>query len=415
MSTLMRWYFFALTVAAGAAAPAVSAEVIKIAQLEPATGNLAAAGGVLIKQMQAAVDLANGGKWADGDVTFEVTPFDNKGSPQESLAQLKLAIDHGYRFIAQGLGSGVALGLLDAIKKHNDRNPGKEVMLLNYYALDPDMTNSKCSFWHFRFESNSDMRVEALTTFMVKDMSIKKLYLINQNYDYGRQIQSAVKQYLNRKRPDIQIVGDDLHPIGTVKDFSPYVAKIKASGADTVFTGNWGNDFAFLAKAAKESSLNVVFYGVQPTGTGVATVMGPAGVGHVKTALSWHANNESFSGKNIVEAYKKKYNEDFTSIGPYNMLAVLGAAVKASKSTDPVKLAFAMEGIRAKGLNGEIEMRASDHQLQQPLYIAEWVKVNGKDTKYDLENTGFGWRTNQKLDAYVATQATSCQMKRPAK
>ena len=414
MSNLIRRYFIALTIAVGAAGPAVSAEVIKIAQLEPLTGAFAAAGDVMVKQMQAAVEIANGGKWA-GDTTFEVTPFDNKGSPQESLVQLKLAIDHGYRFVAQGLGSGVALALLDAIKKHNDRNPGKEVVLLNYFALDPDMTNSKCSFWHFRFESNTDMRVEALTTFMAKDMSIKRLYLINQNYDYGHQIQSAVKRYLKRKRPDIQIVGDDLHPIGRVKDFSPYIAKIKASGADTVFTGNWGNDFAFLAKAAKEASLNVVFYGVQPTGTGVATVMGAAGVGHVKTALSWHANNETFSGKNIVEAYKKKYNEDFTSIGPYNMLAVLGAAVKASKSADPVKLAFAMEGVRVKSLNGEIEMRASDHQLQQPLYIAEWVKVNGKDTKYDLENTGFGWKTIQRVNAYVATQPTSCQMKRPAK
>jgi branched-chain amino acid transport system substrate-binding protein len=39
--------------------------------------------------------------------------------------------------------------------------------------------------------------------------------------------------------------------------------------------------------------------------------------------------------------------------------------------------------------------------------------VNGKDVKYDQENTGLGWKTNQKIDAFVASQPSSCQMKRP--
>ena len=70
----------------------------------------------------------------------------------------------------------------------------------------------------------------------------------------------AAKEYLKRKRPDIEIVGDDLHPIAQVKDFSPYVAKIKASGADTVITGNWGSDLSLLIKAAKDAGLTANFY-----------------------------------------------------------------------------------------------------------------------------------------------------------
>ena len=403
----------ALAAAAVLAVPVAVADVIKIAQIEPLSGPLAAAGQTLTKQMQAVAELANQQKWA-GEHTFEVVAIDNKGSPQESLAQLKSVIDHGYRYIAQGLGSGVSLALIDAVNKHNERNPGKEIVFLNYYALDPDMTNSKCSFWHFRFDSNSDMRVEALTTYMAKDPGIKKVYLINQNYAYGHQVQRAVKDYLGRKRPDIQIVGDDLHPIGTVKDFSPYVAKIKASGADTVFTGNWGNDVGFLVKSMKEMGSNARLYGLQVSGANVPTTMGASGVDRVKTILPWHANNETFSGQKLVETYKKKYNEDYTSTGPYNALAVLAQAIKNAKSTDSVKAAFAMEGLKIKSLNGEIEMRAADHQLQQPLYITNWVKTNGKDVKFDLENTGYGWKTTQKVDAYVSTQPTSCQMKRPA-
>lgn len=404
----------ALLIAAAITSSPASAEVVKIALLEPLSGPIAAAGENMLKQMQASAEIANQQKWAGGN-TFEVVGFDNKGSPQESLAQLKSAIDHGHRYIVQGLGSGVALALLDAINKHNERNPGKEVILLNYFAQDPDMTNGKCSFWHFRFDTNSDMRVEALTTYMAADKDIKKVYLINQNYAYGHQVQRAVKGYLSRKRPDIQIVGDDLHPIGQVKDFSPYVAKIKASGADTVFTGNWGNDIAFLTKSMKELGANVNVYGVQVSGRGVPTAMGSSGVDRVKTISPWHANNETFSGRHIIDFYKQKYNEDYTAPGPYTTLAMLGQGIKAAGSTDPVKVAFAMEGLKIKGLSGEIEMRASDHQIQQPLYIMSWVKANGKDVKYDQENTGFGWKTAQKVDAYVATQPTSCQMKRPAK
>jgi branched-chain amino acid transport system substrate-binding protein len=404
---------FFIAAAAPAMQPAFAAAV-KIALIEPLSGPAAASGQAMAKQFQTIAELANRGKWA-GDNTFEIDAFDNKGSPQESLVVLKSVIDHGYRYVAQGVGSGAALALLEAINKHNERNPGKEVVLLNYAAQDPDMTNSKCSFWHFRFEANTDMRVEALTTYMARDRNIGKLYLIHQNYAYGHQNQRAVKEYLKRKRPDIQIVGDDLHGLGQVKDFSPYVAKIKASGADTVYTANWGNDFALLVKALKESGAAVNIYSGWVSSTGISTVMGESGVDRVKSIASWHVNNETFSGKEIVEAHKKKFNEDFVVPGIYNTVAVFAQAIRTAGSAEPVRVAFTMEGMKIKGLAGEIEMRGADHQLQQPLYLIGWVKTNGKDVKYDQENTGFGWKTSQKFDTYVASQPTSCQMKRPAR
>src|ERR1019366_5638554 len=235
----------------------------------------------------------------------------------ESLTQLKAVIDQGYRYVVQGNGSGVGLALLDAINKHNERNPGKEILYLNHAAVDPDMTNSKCSFWHFRFDANSDMKMEALTTYMAKDQGIKKVYIIGQNYSFGHQVTRAAKEYLKRKRPDIQIVGDDLHPIGQVKDFSPYMAKIKASGADSVITGNWGADLSLLIKAAKDAGLNVDFYTYYGSTTGVPTAMGAAGADHVKYVGCWNANNAGFVRKDIGDAYKKKYNDDYYAMATY--------------------------------------------------------------------------------------------------
>lgn len=402
-----------LCAAAVMATSGALAENVKIAFIDGLSGPVAPISQNQLKAFQMLAETANKQQLA-GDNTLEFVGFDNKASPQETLNQLKSAIDQGYRYVAQGNGSGAALALLDAINKHNERNPGKEVVYLNFSAIDPDLTNSKCSFWHFAFDSNADMKMEALTSYMGKLPNIKKVYLINQNYAFGHKFVRAAKEYLKRKRPDIEIVGDDLHPIMQVKDFSPYVAKIKASGADTVLTGNWGADLALLIKAAKDADLKTDFYTYYGATTGVPTAMGASGAGHVKYVGYWNVNNEGFTGKDIVEAYKKKYNDDYYTMSTYSIVTMLSKAIKEARSTDPVKVAFVLEGMKAKSLNGEVEMRKSDHQLQQPLYVASWTKINGKDVKFDQENTGYGWKTEQKLDTYLASQPTSCQMKRPA-
>ncbi|MFC7514058.1 branched-chain amino acid ABC transporter substrate-binding protein [Herbaspirillum sp. GCM10030257] len=394
------------------AAP-TQAAAVKIAFIDPLSGPFAPVGQNLLHSWQIVADAANQGKWA-GDNTIDIVGFDNKASPQESLIQLKAVIDQGYRYIAQGNGSGVAAALIDAINKHNERNPGKEVVFLNHAAVDPDLTNSKCSFWHFRFDANSDMKMEALTTYLARDPKIKKVYIIGQNYAHGHQVARAATDYLKRKRPDIQVVGNDLHPIGQVKDFSPYVGKIKASGADAVITGNWGADLSLLIRAARDASLDVNFYTYYANGTGTPTAMGASGAERVKVVFNWHPNNQTFSGKEIVESFKKKYNDDYYLMPTYNGVAMLAKAIKDAGSVDPVKVAFALEGMKLKSLNGEVEMRKADHQIQQSLYIMNWTKVNGKDVKFDQENTGYGWKTEHKIEPYVSTQPTSCQMKRPS-
>jgi branched-chain amino acid transport system substrate-binding protein len=403
----------AFLVTALSGASIASADTVKIAYIDPLSGSFATTGQNVLKSWQMVAEVANREKWA-GPHTFEVVGFDNKASPQETLVMLKTAIDQGYRYVAQGFGSGAGLALIDAINKHNERNPGKEVVYLNTSAGDPDMTNSKCSFWHFRLDANSDMRMEALSSFIRDDKNIKKVYLINPNYAFGQQVSRAAKETVKRKRPDIEIVGDDLHPFGQVKDFTPYIAKIAASGADAVITGNAGSDLALLIKASKEANLGASFFTYFASSPGTPGALGSAGAGKVKSLPYWHPNNESFAGSEIVDAFKKKYNDDFFSSATYAGISLLANAIKKTSSTDPVKLAFAMEGMKVKSLNGEVEMRKQDHQLLQPLYMVTWTKVNGQDVKYDHENTGYGWKTDARIDSAASALPSTCNMKRPS-
>ncbi len=371
------------------AAPMAMADAVRIAVIDPLSGPFAALGENQFKSWEFLGETANKAKWA-GDHTLEFVAFDNKASVQETLTQLKRATDQGFRYVAQANGSGAGLALLDAVNKHNARNPGKEILYLNHGAVDPELTNGKCSFWHFSFDSNSDMKMSAMVDYIAVDKNIKKVYIIGQDYAFGRSVSLSAKEFLKKKRPDVEIVGDDLHPIGQVKDFAPYVAKIKASGADTIITGNWGADLALLIKAANDAGVTANFYTYYAVLKGAPTAMGKNGAGKVKYVGVWNVNNESFAGKEIVESFNKKYSDDFTWMQAYSAVTMLSKAVKESKSVEPLKVALALEGMKATSLNGDVVMRAADHQLQQPLYIATWSKINGKDVKYDQEGTGFG-------------------------
>jgi hypothetical protein len=83
-----------------------------------------------------------------------------------------------------------------------------------------------------------------------------------------------------------------------------------------------------------------------------------------------------------------------------------------AKSTDPVKVAAALEGLKFNSFNGEVEMRKVDHQLQQPLYMTVWQKADAK-FPYNPEKTGMTLVPVKEFPNYVSSTPTSCQMKRP--
>ena len=385
-------------------------ETVKIAWLDPLSGLMAAVGTNQLKTYQLIAEDFN--KKNTSGVKFEIIGIDNKLSPQETTSALRSAMDQGARYVTQGNGSGPALAIIDALEKHNARNPGKELLFMNYAAVDPDLTNSKCSYWHFRLDADTSMKMEALTTYMKDLPEIKKVYIIGQNYSHGIQVSKFAKEGLKAKRPDIEIVGDDLHPLAQVRDFAPYIAKIKQSGADSVITGNWGSDLSLLIKAANDAGLNnVKFYTYYAYGSGSPTAMGAAADGRV-FAVAYGHYNMGGEIQRLQGEFKKKMNDDLTQMSIYNTFALLDAAFVKTKSTDPVKVAAALEGMKIKSFNGEIELRQTDHQLQQGLYITRWQKADSK-FPYDAENTGYTMAPVKYYEPYVSSTPTSCQMKRP--
>ena len=392
---------------------AMAQETVKIGYIDPLSGGGASIGEVGLKTFQFIAEELN----AKGGILgkkVEIVPLDNKTNPQESIIQAQKAIDSGIRYVTQGNGSSVAIALSDFVTKYNERNPGKEVLYFNYAAVDPILTNEKCSFWHFRWDANSDIKMEALTNYMKTEKSIKKLYLINQDYSFGESVRTTARAMLKAKRPDLEIVGDEKHPLLKVTDFAPYIAKIKASGADSVITGNWGQDFALLLKAAADAGLKVNWYTYYAGGTGGPTAIKQGNLNHQVFAIAEGIPNLGYAPADAFEtAIRAKY--DFSLFYPraVNQMRMFAAAAEKAKSLEPAKVAAALEDMKSDVFDGGSgTMRKDDHQFFQPMYVASFGERTAKE-KFDEEKTGWGWKSVAKIESDQTVLPTTCKMTRP--
>jgi branched-chain amino acid transport system substrate-binding protein len=415
MSKWGRCLTIGFLVFAGASA-SVSAETIKIAWIDPLSGAFANVGESTLRHTQFAADVVNSHGGVLGGKTFEIVPFDGKASAQDSVLALQKAIDQGIRYVIQGAGSNVTHALRDAIEKHNLRNPERSVLQLNIAGNDSTLVNERCSFWHFRFDAGTDMKMQALGAYVAAQSGIKKVYLINQDYAFGQAVARAAREMLPARRPDLQIVGDDLHPFGKVKDFSPYVSKITAAGADTVVTGNWGSDMSLLVKASNDAGARVNFLTYWGNIPGSPKAFGTAGVGHVKVVSQWFANTGGARTLALAEEYRRRYEaikDDYFISTALTAIEMVAKAMTQAGSADPLAVAKALENMKWQSDTGEVEMRADNHQLLQPLFIASFVNAEKSGLKFDAEGTGNGFRIDYRIEGKDTALPTTCKMVRP--
>jgi branched-chain amino acid transport system substrate-binding protein len=411
---------FALAVVLPVAAWADTTAVpIKIAMIEGMSGAFANTGEAVFRNLLWAVERVNargGIKLPGGARPLALERFDSKGQNEEALSSLKSAIDQGTQFVVQGNSSAAAAALIDAINKHNEREPTKRVVFLNYSAVDPILTNEKCSFWHFRFDAHADMRMSALMSVLKDDAALKRVYVIGQDYSFGQAVAREAKRQLEALRPDVQVVGDELHPIGRVKDFLPYAAKIKASGAQAVITGNWGNDLTLLVKAAKDVGFDGKFYTFYGNALGAPTAMGEAGVGRVIAVADWLPNVQNAQSEAFYQSFRARFpkpEDDYVHMRMQLMVEALAQAIQNAGTTESIAVAKELERASLTFSSQTGHMRAADHQFQQPLVVGVMDRKGTSGVKFDVEGSGYGFRVIKTITVAAAEAPTTCMMQRP--
>ena len=415
----------ALAPAAQAQAPApaavAQAKPVKLALIESLSGPFANTGEAVYRNIYWAMERVNarGGVQlpasSGGPRPLVLERYDSKGQNEEALSALRAAIDDGAQVILQGNSSSTAAVLIEAINKHNEREPNKRVLFLNYSAGDPILTNEKCSFWHFRFDAHADMRMAALMEVMREDKALKSVYLIGQDYSFGQAVLREAKKQLAAQRPDVAVVGEELHPIGRVKDFAPYAVKIKSSGAQAVVTGNWGNDLTLLVKAAREVGFDGSFYTFYGNALGAPAALGDAGVGKVVAVADWLPNVPGAQSEAFYQSFRARFprpQDDYVHMRMQLMVEALAQSVERAGSTDVVAVARQMEkaSVQLAGQGGT--MRAADHQFQQALAVGVMDKKGTPGVKFDVEGSGYGFRVVRQITPAKAQQPHRCTMQR---
>nr|MDP2191097.1 branched-chain amino acid ABC transporter substrate-binding protein [Rhodoferax sp.] len=395
---------------------------IKVAMIESLSGPFGNTGEAVFRNLIWAVERVNarGGvklpAAAGGNRPLALERYDSKGQTEEALSSLKSAIDDGAQFVMQGNSSATAAALIDAINKHNEREPGKRVLFLNYSAVDPILTNEKCSFWHFRFDAHADMRMSALMEVLKDDKALKNIYIIGQDYSFGHAVAREAKRQLALLRPDVQLVGEELHPLGRIKDFLPYAAKIKASGAQAIITGNFGNDLTLLVKAAKDVGFEGKFYTFYGNALGAPAAMGDAGIGKVVAVADWLPNVQTIRSEAFYQSFRQRFPkpaDDYVHMRMQLMVEALVQAIENAGSTNAIAVAMQMEKADVTMGSQRGVMRASDHQFQQPLVVGMMDRQGTPGVKFDVEGSGYGFRVIKTIAAASAEQPTTCKMQRP--
>ena len=407
--------------AAMAQSSAPSEAPIKVALVESLSGSFANTGEAVFRNIAWAIERVNarGGvrlpAAAGGTRPLVLTRYDSKGTNEEALSALRAAIDDGARVVMQGNSSATAAALIEAINKHNQRDPARRVLFMNYSAVDPLLTNEKCSFWHFRFDAHADMRMAALMEVIREDKNVKNVYLIGQDYSFGQAVLREARRQLAAQRPDVAVVGDELHPVGRVKDFAPYAVKIKSSGAQAVITGNWGNDLTLLVKAAREVGYEGMFYTFYGNALGAPAALGDAGVGKVVAVADWLPNVPTQGSEAFYRSFRERFpkpQDDYVHMRMQLMVEALVQALERAGSTEAGAVAHALEkaSVQLAGQSGV--MRAQDHQFQQQLVVGVMDRQGAPGVQFDVEGSGYGFRVVRQLTAAQAEMPHSCQMLR---
>lgn len=397
-----------LMMAAAHAAP------VKIGMVETLSGPQASSGQAYRAGVRYAIDKFNAAGGWNGE-PVQLVEYDNQGGPAGASEKLKAAIADGVQIIVQGSSSAIGGQITEDVRKHNLRNPGKEVVYINVGAEALELTGEKCNFYHFRFAGNAQIRAKALVQAMKASNALgTKVYAINQNYSWGQDMEQAIVD--NAGAGGYQVVDKTLHDVNKIQDFAPYVSKISASGAETVMTGNWSNDLLLMMKAAKASGLKARFGTVYLDQPGNVSNAGELAIGNY-VAHAFNAEAAGAAGERFVADYTAKIGHAPVFVEPQTVFG-LEMVTDALKRTKPVNgaldvnaFAKALETGRLKTPMGEMSMRAADHQVQMPLVVS----VVSKDAKYKADGTDMGFKPVKVFSAEavsVPAQA-SCKMQRP--
>jgi len=378
-----------------------AAEPIKLGVCEPLSGTFKDIGDRYLEGVEYAAKVINEKGGLLGR-KVKVIPIDTELKPDVAIRKAtKLILKENVRYFCGGTGSSVGGGMSVLAEKNN-------ALMLSYGMAAASLTGKKCSKNFFRACLNTDIQSFALAMWVAKS-GYKKVLGIAQDYSFGHEASAAFMKKVKELNPSVEIVGELFHKAGE-KDFAPYVSQIIASGAEVVWTPNWGNDLSLLIKQGGTLGLKakIVSYYLNDEYLIKSVADDSAIIGNI-TAEAYMLSIPTEKNRKFIEGfYKDKgYYPSWLRGKAYTATMFWAEAVKKAGKDDVNAVIRAWEGLTYEGPAGTWYMRPCDHQAQLPVWVAEMVK----DSKF-FKHAFVGTPTMiPAKDIKITCEETGCRMK----
>lgn len=397
-------------------APLQAADTFKIAVFEPLSGPLKYLGDLTVSSLKFHADEYNEKGGLLGK-KIEILAFDSQVKPDVTVKLATQAIlEDKVNVIGTGIGSHIAAALSQVAKKY-------EVIAVSYGAEAASLTGEGCNPYFFRISLNTQLHSKVLAAFLADHKEVKKIAVIAQDFNFGREAVADFKKYLKEMRPDVEIAMEIFHPMMT-KDFAPYITKLNAADAPWIFTSNFGPDLTNLLKQGKEMGLKgrlLTYYVEDPL---MLRDVQDAAVSYIQADLGSIANpnakNQEFmkkwhdTYKTYIESDDTIYQWPHSAVFHSYYIRMLFEAVLKAGSFETKDIITAWEGMTYNGMNGDVVMRAEDHQLLTPIPVVEITSKN--ENKLDGTYPGSKFIKMIPIDqATVPLAETGCSRKAEAR
>ena len=361
--------------------PVFAADTVNIVMIDPISGPFKDIGDRSVWGAQFAVDEINAAGGLLGK-KVKLMPEDSQLKPDVAARKATKAIlQDEAQFIFQLTSTAVAQALMDVAEKN-------KVIYVNFGAESDFLTGAKFTKYMFRTCFTTGNRSRAYAEFF-KTQPWRKFYIINMDYAFGHAVSDDFKAVMSKEIPDLKIVGEDFHPLAT-KDFGPYITKILASGAEVIFTGNYGTDLSTLLKQGAQMGIKARYATYFMDDDVQLPDIGQAAVGSFVNS-TYLPTIDTPQNKAFLQRWHNKFKDTkhpypAANLGySYNGAIFLFEAIKKAKSFDAEAVIKTWEGMEFNSLVGKQIMRACDHQILMPGPIGE---IQAKSTLFPFPFAG---------------------------
>ena len=347
----------------GGAAPASAADAkspVNVGLIYSKTGLLASYGAQYAEGFAVGLDYATNHTGAAGGHKINVVERDDAGDPAKAVAAAKELVGQGFKIIAGSTASGVALQIAPVAKENN-------VLFVSGAAAADAITGNNRN----TFRSGRQTYQDVLTagTIVGSNLRGKKVVVYAQESAFGQANVNAVRTVLGGAGATVDPVTAPL----SANDFAPFSQKIKDAKPDLLFPAWAGATAPAMWKGLDDSG---VFASTKVV-SGLDQRSSYETMGSAATKISFLSHYFYLAPKNkandaLVAALKKQGKvPDLFHPDGFVAAQMIVHAVEKADGEDVGKMIAALEGWSFDAPKGKQTIRAADHAMLQPMFVAK--------------------------------------------